>query len=131
MDVLAPYLDQLKAIMDLHPFFWVFGVCIGIGACLKKAKFFADERIPLVMLVLGAALYPTFAYLANQDYARDLIAKNAVLGAAMGWSSIGAHQMIKQNRDLLEKIPLLGLAFKFLPNGNTEILTKPPETNEK
>lgn len=118
--------EQATSFVNEYPAVAMVFICIGLGAVLKKARFFPNNRIPLVMAILGTVLYPTWVFFRSFDYRYDQLATNAFWGLAIGLGSTGAHQLLKENKDVLAKIPILGLAMKLLPEDNGTTFTKNP-----
>jgi hypothetical protein len=95
---MIPYLDQLQG---LGPHGLTVLVLCCAGAAMKLSKWFNDGSIPSLLMLFGAIGFPLLARKADVDYTGALIAYNAAMGAALGWASVGAHQVMKQTFPLL------------------------------
>ncbi len=116
--------EEVRNLVLVTPLAITILICISAGAALKRAHFFADERIPFWLGPLGGVVYALMAWQLNQDYRASMWALNVALGVFAGWNSVGIHQVIR-NSPLLSKFPLLKLLVP--PTGNTEFTRQTPE----
>lgn len=122
--------EQLKGLTDQYPWALMLAICIGFGAAMKRADFewFPPKRIPVAVAIFSMVFYPAWLFFQGDDYRYNLIFANAAVGAVLGLGSTGIHQLIKENKDMLAKIPGVGLLVKVMPlNGDTAPPFKPKE----
>lgn len=86
----------MDQIFELSPPILLAVVLNLIGLFLKKSPL-ADWVIPLVLILLGAVVYPFIAEVGKVSYAvSSPTIFNGVMGAAIGGFSVGANQVFRQ-----------------------------------
>ncbi len=84
---------QLKAIPLL------FVACNVIGMVLKKSPV-QNWLIPWVLLIIGAVTYPFISDPGDAPYAmRSPLVHSMLIGAIIGWASVGGHQALSALRE--------------------------------
>ena len=90
-------MEQLTEILKMSPPAIFILVLNGIGLILSNAKWFKSDYIPIVMLALGAGVWPFLADTGNVAFtARNPVLLNGVYGAALGLGAVGAHQLVSK-----------------------------------
>ena len=86
---------DLTEILKMSPPLVFVVVLNGLGMILSKATWCKGDYIPIVMLVLGAGVWPFLADTGNVAFtAKNPTLLNSVYGAALGLGAVGAHQLV-------------------------------------
>lgn len=92
---------DLNTLLNIAPPAILMIVLNGIGFCLKKANFFPNRIIPIMLLLLGGASYPFVGeYSPRVAAARFPVALMVVYGIGIGLAAVGSFESAKT---LLEK----------------------------
>ena len=90
-------MEQLTEILKMSPPVAFVLVLNGIGMILSKATWCKGDYIPIIMLALGAGIWPFLADTGNVAFtARNPTLLNGVYGAALGLGAVGAHQLVSR-----------------------------------
>lgn len=100
--------EQVRDYVIVAPFIFTVLICISTGAGLHRWQKFPSALIPLTLAPIGALTYALIAWGMDQDYRSTLWAQNGAVGALIGFSATGIHQMI-ENSPVLSKFPILKL----------------------
>lgn len=87
-------LDQIKDVAGwgVNPYLIVLVFCMSFGNVLKRAQCFSNAKIPAVLGLAGAIIFPLLSWSLDKDYLARAIPHNLFLGAIIGWGSVGAHK---------------------------------------
>lgn len=129
-------IEQAERIIQLSPPALVTIALIGIGWVIRQSAI-ANQFIPLILLVLGAVIYPMVAEVGKVSYHVTYpLALNALIGACLGLGAVGANQLYRQLLDRKSRQPKVDTVVKE-EGGKTTVVTEitpaPPieETQKK
>ena len=69
-------------------------ICIIAGYALKKVKSFPNDAIPIVVILIGAAIYPLIADDRNDITLRVWIVRNLGIGLILGFAAWVIHNKV-------------------------------------
>lgn len=100
----------------------LLALCLSLsGVFLKKSRV-QNWLIPWMLMSVGALIFPFIADVATKEiHSRNPIFYHAVIGAAIGGLSVGAHQAISQLSEFLTA------KKNGLPKGDTALIKRSDE----